>query len=148
MQAMRGLDHALAGSEGGRDAMTALTVTSSQLSSSTLIRVKGEVDTTTSEQLKAVITHGRRAGRPLVVDVSGMSFLDCKGLSVLLHAHTDAERDGGSLYLAGVQSRPLRVMQITAVLSRLNVYPTLDEAFTAISNGSPQPRTHRHAFGY
>ncbi|WP_214322915.1 STAS domain-containing protein [Nonomuraea sediminis] len=115
--------------------MTTLVVTCEHLAALTLVSVSGEVDVTNSDQLRSAVEEGRRPGMPLVFDLSAMTFLDSTGLSVLLDTHTAAQREGGALLLADVQPMPWRILQITDVLSRLQIYPTLEHALNAAING-------------
>ncbi|MFI6602458.1 STAS domain-containing protein [Nonomuraea sp. NPDC050536] len=112
--------------------MTTLAMTCQQLRTGALISVTGEVDITTSAHLQSAIKEGRRPGEPLILDLGGVTFLDSTGLSVLLDAHTAAERDGGSLHLADVQRLPMRVFQITGVLPRLHLHTTVGSALATL----------------
>ncbi|WP_214322816.1 STAS domain-containing protein [Nonomuraea sediminis] len=116
--------------------MTALSMTCSDLPDSTLISVSGEVDVTNSSRLASALVAGRRPGKPLILDLSSMTFLDSTGLSVLLDTHTAAERDGDGMYLVGVQHTPMRVLQITGVLTRLHLLATLEQALLAASRAA------------
>lgn len=51
----------------------------------------------------------------LVVDLSRCGFLDATGLTVLLHAHRDARRQGAELVLRGPQARAVRVIALAGL---------------------------------
>jgi anti-sigma B factor antagonist len=115
--------------------VTTLTVTHRRLPGSTLVRVTGEVDATTSAQLEAAIGEARRLAGPLILDLEGLTFLDSGGLAVLLRAHNAAERDGHGLYLAAPQHRLIRILDITGARSRLRVHATVEQAIAVIGGG-------------
>ncbi|MFF4415746.1 STAS domain-containing protein [Streptosporangium sp. NPDC001559] len=112
--------------------------TSTYLLDATLLCVVGEVDATTSAQLETALVQARRRGKPVIVDLSGVGFLDSGGLTVLLAAHMAAEREGSSLHLAELQPIPLRLLTITGVLSFLHVHTGLQHAVATVSAMVPK----------
>ncbi|WP_271217666.1 STAS domain-containing protein [Streptosporangium carneum] len=111
--------------------------TSTYLLDATLLCVVGEVDATNSAQLEAALGQARRRGKPVIADLSGMTFLDSSGLAALLAVHIAAEREGSSLHLAELQPVPLRLLTITGLLSFLHVHTSLKHAIAAISTMAP-----------
>jgi anti-anti-sigma factor len=65
-----------------------------------VVRVKGEVDLATSPRLAHVLTQIPEVFDSLVIDVSGVSFMDCSALPALLAAEA---RFGPGLSLCGVR---------------------------------------------
>jgi anti-sigma B factor antagonist len=59
------------------------------------IAVRGELDLATAGQLEEAIA--RADGRPLLVDLRGLSFMDSTGVRILLQASDDASRTGAEL---------------------------------------------------
>lgn len=110
---------------------TELEVSVRRLAGCTLIRLTGEVDITTSGRLEKSFAEARNPGTPVVVDLSGMSFLDSTGLSVLLQAHAVGEQEGEPLHLAGLQPTPSRVIGLTGVDRLFHLHDTLEEALAA-----------------
>ncbi|GAA3427382.1 STAS domain-containing protein [Streptosporangium nondiastaticum] len=113
--------------------MTGLTVTCWQLATYTVLRVSGEVDATTSTHLEAELSRALRLGNPIVVELSGMTFLDSGGLAVLLRAHQDAEQRGHELRLTTLDARPARLLELTGMMAYLHVYPTIQDAVIALT---------------
>ena len=62
------------------DALTTKLETGSQL----VVRVAGEIDIATAEQLQASLDEALKLDGPLVVDMSGVTFIDGSGLKALL----------------------------------------------------------------
>src|SRR4051794_12471453 len=81
-----------------------------------LISVCGEVDMATVAELRAALDeHGRRHRR-LELDLTEVAFMDSTGLSVLLSAHADAERDGRGFTLRPQLSHTVRrLFEVTGV---------------------------------
>lgn len=114
-------------------AATGLTVTCRQLETCTVLRVSGEVDATTSPCLRAELERVLEAGKPVVVDMAQMTFLDSGGLIVLLRAHQVAEQRGHRLSLAALHARPARMLEITGMTDYFHIHPTLQDAVTALT---------------
>ncbi|MFI6802162.1 STAS domain-containing protein [Streptosporangium canum] len=108
-------------------------MTCRQLATYTALRVSGEVDATTSTRLEAELSRALEPGKPIVVDLSGMTFLDSGGLAVLLRAHQGAEQRGHELRLAALDARPARLLKLTGMMAYLHVHPTIQDAVTALT---------------
>jgi len=86
------------------------------------VRLSGEVDLSVEEYLSAVLDEAT-AGQPpppvVVADLSGLRFLDCAGVRVLLRARRLAQGRGCVLSVRDPQpavERVLRTLQITEIL--------------------------------
>lgn len=86
-----------------------------------VIRVGGDVDIDTAASLRYAVRELLEDGqRDLVVDVSGVDFIDSTGLGVLVGALKDTQGQQGRLELICTQRRMLNLLRLTG----------LDEAFT------------------
>ena len=66
-----------------------------------VVSVEGEIDLGTAGELSEAAACGHAGDRPsLVLDLSGVTFMDSTGLKVLLAVHKRAELAGGRLVLA------------------------------------------------
>jgi anti-sigma B factor antagonist len=57
----------------------------------------GELDLSVAERLSARLGDLRGLRRPVRLDLSGLEFIDCSGVSVILGALADSRRDGWAL---------------------------------------------------
>ncbi|MFG6191701.1 STAS domain-containing protein [Nonomuraea sp. JJY05] len=122
--------------------VTPLRLTSRALIGGTLIEVVGEVDAATADQLTACIERDHPdAGLPLVLDLSGVSFMDSSGLHVLVQQFHRLDERGAGLYLAAPHERVRRILQLTGVDQLLHTYPVLDQALLAADVIDPMPRS-------
>lgn len=94
------------------------------------LRVAGELDLATVGRLAAVLEQQYQAGRCFArLDLSEVSFLDCAGLGVLVHAHHRFLAHG-TLILTGVSPRIQRLLELTG----------LDQVLFTIARATdPQP---------
>jgi len=81
-----------------------------------VLRLLGEVDLSNKNFLRDAIDGALGHGpQVLVLDLSGLSFMDCSGLRVLIGTHKHLSEDQRQLFLAG--SRPLirRLIRLTGL---------------------------------
>jgi anti-sigma B factor antagonist len=76
-----------------------LTVHRLDTAAATRVIFGGELDLATREQAEAALLAAEAAGRPLIIDLSPLSFMDCQGLGLLLAARKRAEAAGRALRL-------------------------------------------------
>lgn len=99
--------------------------------------VTGEIDLHTAPGLRArgleLINQGHHH---LILDLSGVGFCDSAGLSALIGIWHGAQQAGGSLTLAAVPDRLMRMLTLTGVDTLLPHYPSTTDALSA-HQGAP-----------
>ena len=73
----------------------------------------GELDLGSAPQLVAALKAAQRDGRPIVVDLRGLRFIDSTGLRTLLHASQAGSRAGLALQLIAGSPTVMRVFDLT-----------------------------------
>lgn len=97
-----------------------------------VLRVAGEVDVYTAPALRERLTDLLAAGvRHVVVDTSGVTFLDSTGLGVLVGGRKRLHAHDGSLALAGGPERVVRLLRLTGLVRYFPPYATVAEAIEA-----------------
>jgi anti-sigma B factor antagonist len=86
---------------------------------------------TVRDQLRAALTAQVTAGTPLVVDLSGLSFIDASCLRVLWAVFRVAEEAGCTLGLAAPQPVVTRVMELWGVGWVIGVHDSVAKAAIA-----------------
>lgn len=101
-----------------------------------VVRVMGEVDLATAPALEAALL-GVRDDRTdaVIVDLTGCTFLDSTGLRTLVATRERFERSNRRLGLALSTPGVLRVLQITGLDKRFEIYPSPAAASTAMASG-------------
>jgi anti-anti-sigma factor len=85
------------------------------------LEVAGELDMATMGVLRDELARLRAAHRQMVVDLSGLSFVDSSGLRLLLEAQADARRDGWGLAFSTELSPAVkRLLDLTATWELLS----------------------------
>ena len=99
-----------------------------------VIAAEGEIHVSTaprfSERLNAALADGRTR---LVLDFSGVEFIDSTGLSVLLNALRRVTRKRGALSLVCTNPTVLRLFEITRLDSTFDIVATRDEALASVA---------------
>jgi anti-sigma B factor antagonist len=106
-----------------------VTVPGSAGAAYTMVALSGEVDATNSEELHSVLESVvAEDPRLLLVDLSGLGFMDSTGLRMLLRASRMLDRQGGVLALVAPQGSVARVLQLTKADQLVPVYETVADA--------------------
>ena len=112
--------------------MEELTISVTAGPSHTLVTVAGECDLHTGRQLRDVLTSEVSRGvRRLIVDLSGLGFMDSTGMQVLLSVRAVLTVRGGTVALVSPQPVVARILELTGADQVIPVYDTLQDAQTA-----------------
>jgi anti-anti-sigma factor len=80
----------------------------------TIVAISGEVDVCTEAPLQqALLRIIRERGARLMLDLSGVWFMDCAGLQALLATRRRAEMRGGFLRLIAASAAVRRIIELT-----------------------------------
>jgi anti-anti-sigma factor len=103
-----------------------------------VLRVGGEVDLGTAGQLSdAAVVAMQEIGPNIVLDLSGVGFMDSTGLKVLLAVHKRAQLAGGRLVLACAPRPVTRVVTITGLDQTFAVCDTVESALSTCEDRPP-----------
>ena len=88
---------------------------------SMVVRAVGEVDLSTTEDLAAAVRPWLADGGSVVLDLSGVEFIDSSGLGTLVQLRKEAARNGASMTLAGVGASTYRLLEVTGLAGVFDV---------------------------
>jgi anti-sigma B factor antagonist len=98
-----------------------------------LVAVRGEILVSTAQEFARRLDEAIETGAPaLVLDLTGVEFIDSTGLSVLLNGQRAITLRGGRLALAVSNPTVLRLFEITRLDSTFDLRPTREEAHAAV----------------
>jgi anti-sigma B factor antagonist len=104
-----------------------------------IVQVRGEVDYGSApaldQGLSAVLTMREP---PVVLDLSGLTFIDCAAVGVLAAARRRAAAHGTALVLAAPRPIVARTLQITGLDRQFAVFPAVAKAVAARRTGWPR----------
>jgi anti-sigma B factor antagonist len=90
--------------------------------------VAGEADVTTLQLGDVLAEEAARKPPFLLVEMSGLQFMDSSALRMIMQAHQRLRRDGGVLALVHPVHAVSRVLQLTGVDQMITVYENVDKA--------------------
>jgi anti-sigma B factor antagonist len=110
-----------------------------------VIAVSGEIHVTTAPEFSLRLNDAITAGtRGVVIDMSGVEFIDSTGLSVLLNGLRRVTRADGMLSLVVSNPTVMRLFEITKLDSTFDIQPTREAALARVqaagaasSDGAP-----------
>lgn len=77
------------------------------------VTVTGDVDLVTAPLMQGMLVAAVQDGRHVIVDLSGVTFMDAQGLTALVTAYRQSRGKRGSLQVEGVSAQIARLFRIT-----------------------------------
>lgn len=97
-----------------------------------ILTIAGELDMGSAPQLREALAPILDSEKPsLLLDLSGINFMDSTGIGVLVNALNRARDKNGYCAYCGVQPRVHRILQIAGLLKALPLYETREDALAA-----------------
>ena len=88
-----------------------------------LITLIGEMDMANVDEVRAPVMRSMDSadGKPVIVDMSELSFIDSSGIRLLLEAQAASNADSNRLSIRGVGEGVSQVLRMTGLDERLNL---------------------------
>ena len=97
-----------------------------------VIEIRGEVDLYTSPQVREAIVGVTRRRTPLViVDLTGVDYMDSSGVATLVEGLQFCRGYGGAFRLAGLGETVRQVFRFAKLDTVFEIYPSAGEALAA-----------------
>lgn len=99
-----------------------------------VLNVRGEIHLTTAPEFSQRLTTAIESGKTsIVLDLSGVAFIDSTGLSVLLNGLRRVNQLNGRMALVCVNPTVLRLFQITRLDSTFDIFSDRASALAHVS---------------
>jgi anti-anti-sigma factor len=108
-----------------------LELASERRGDSLVVSIRGDLDLVSGRQFDEYLTRARTGHDRIVLDMSGVGFLDTSSLAVIVGHWKAMQAAGGTLSLAGARYRYTKSLWITGLADRLPFYDTVDKAVAA-----------------
>jgi anti-sigma B factor antagonist len=106
-----------------------MNITTTTVDGVTLVRLDGDLDTTSSplaqDAINQIIDDG---AKQLLVNLENVSFVSSTGLRVLLSTAKRLGSEAGSLKISNLNETVNEVFEISGFITILNVFPTEEDA--------------------
>jgi anti-sigma B factor antagonist len=99
-----------------------------------LFRVEGSLGIENLVALEAALKEEVDAKKNIILDLTGVSFIDSSSIQFLIHHHTELRVCGRSLVIAGVKDEIAEIFFITEIDKKIPVYESLQEAVDFITH--------------
>ena len=94
-----------------------------------IVGVEGRLDQTLTPELEAELERVLAAGRRrIIIDMSGVSYINSGGLRCLVSAWRNAKRQGGHVVLAGLTPKVADIVSMVGFDKVFDVYPSAVDA--------------------
>ena len=95
----------------------------------TLVELTGEADVTNSDALREVLdAEVAKQPRSMIIDLSGLRFMDSSALHALLRVNRSLDRQGGVLALVSPQPAVAKILRLTTADRLIPVFDSVAEA--------------------
>lgn len=106
-----------------------LQVSTNSVGPATVVAVTGELDLHTAPELNRALQQATQDQvSELVVDLSGVDFMDSTGLSTIVAAVAASRGYGGQIKVVATSAKILKVFTLTGVDQQVGIYSSLGEA--------------------
>ncbi len=95
----------------------------------TLVQITGEADVTNTDKLRRTLDEEvSRQPRTLIIDLSGLRFMDSSALHELLRVNRALDRQGGVLALVSPQAAVAKILRLTTADRLIPVFDSVAAA--------------------
>ena len=94
-----------------------------------VISLSGDVDLESSPRARTVLLDCVNQKRTVLVEMSGIAYIDSSGVASLVEAFQSARKSGSRFALVAVSDAALRVLQLARLDRIFSIHPSLDDAF-------------------
>jgi anti-anti-sigma factor len=102
-----------------------------------ILVLRGELDMLSSPELEATVLVAKRDASSLILDLSRLTFIDLRGLRMVLFAKELCEWDGCEFRLVPGPPSVQRVFELTDLLDSLPFEPDASRGFQPAGAGHP-----------
>lgn len=101
-------------------------------------RISGEIDLGTSREFRSRIDAeiDRHGARDLVLDFSGVGFVDSSGLGALLGRYKKVSERGGRVALSAPAPHVNRLLELSGIMRIIRTYETTEDALEDLSGAA------------
>ena len=107
-----------------------------------IVRLAGELDLATAPELTDVL-HGLEPGcKRIILDLTGLDFIDSTGLRLAVMEHDRASADGFEFVITGATGAVLKVLRLTGLDVSLPLAPDVASVLGDASTNGNGPGAH------
>jgi anti-sigma B factor antagonist len=93
-----------------------------------IVALRGELDVTRAPRVTRALSLAAAPGSRIIIDLAGLTFMDCSSLGALVSARKQALQAGGDLLLAAPERLVLRLLSLIDPEGLLPVFASVEQA--------------------
>lgn len=99
------------------------------------VLVSGELDMKVADKFRRALDAGlnRYPESDLLLDLSGVGFIDSSGLGVILGRYKRVIKEGRVIAICGAQPQVQRILELSGIMKIIGVYTTESDALSQLS---------------
>ena len=97
-----------------------------------VVALEGDVDLSTSPEARRVLLDAVRKGRPVIVDLAGVTYIDSSGVASLVESLQSARKAGCEFALAAVSEPARRVLELARLDKVFTIHETREAGLASI----------------
>ncbi|MBE6030065.1 MAG: STAS domain-containing protein [Clostridiales bacterium] len=111
--------------------------------------VKGDIDHHNAKFMREEIdrTYEVFSGKHIILDFSGVPFVDSSGIGMILGRYNVVKENGGKLIICGVSEYMRKILHMSGIFTIIQAYESVSEAINIIkeeySDGMTDYENHR-----
>jgi len=99
----------------------------------TVVAFEGDIDLQSSPDARAALLAAVSAADSILVDLSGVTYIDSSGVASLVESFQNARKTGRQFVLVSVSDGALRVLKLARLDKVFTICETLEEGVAAVS---------------
>jgi anti-sigma B factor antagonist len=101
---------------------------------SLIVGFSGDVDLQSSPEARKILLECVARKMPVLVDLSGVNYIDSSGIASLVESLQTARKGGGNLVLVSVSEAALRVLELARLDKVFTICGSIDEGLEKASS--------------
>ncbi len=94
----------------------------------TVIALHGDIDLSTSPEARTLLLEQIGKGKPVLVDMGGVTYIDSSGVASLVEALQGARENSVGFALAGVSAAAMRVLSLARLDQVFTIHDSVEDA--------------------
>ena len=103
----------------------------SEVDGKLIVKLSGEVDLESCEPVRSCLLESAGQKKDLLVDLSGVTYIDSSGVASLIEALQMTTRNGAAFKLFSVSDPAFRVLQLAKLDQVFAIHPDFDAAIAS-----------------
>lgn len=104
----------------------------SEVRGALVVEFRGDVDLQSSPDARRVLLDAVARRKPIIVEMSGVTYIDSSGVASLIECFQQARKLGLGLALVAVSGGPMRVLQLAKLDTVFTICDTVEDGLAKV----------------